>query len=31
VLSDGAMRSVWFADPDGNILNVEAVRVGVAV
>ncbi|MCG7285319.1 VOC family protein [Cellulomonas sp. ACRRI] len=23
VLTDGAMRSVWFADPDGNILNVE--------
>lgn len=27
VLVDGPMRSVWFADPDGNILNVEAVRV----
>jgi len=24
VLSDGAMRAAWFADPDGNILNVEA-------
>lgn len=22
VLSDGPMRAVWFADPDGNILNV---------
>ncbi|MEZ0447496.1 VOC family protein [Cellulomonas sp. ICMP 17802] len=21
--ADGSMRSVWFADPDGNILNVE--------
>ncbi len=26
VLTDGPMRSVWFADPDGNILNLEAVR-----
>lgn len=31
VLSDGPMRSVWFADPDGNILNAEAVRVAAAV
>ena len=31
VLRDGAMRSAWFADPDGNVLNVEAVRVGAAV
>lgn len=31
VLTDGPMRSVWFADPDGNILNVGAVRVGAAV
>ena len=31
VLTDGPMRSVWFADPDGNILNVEAVRVAAAV
>ena len=31
VLTDGPMRSVWFADPDGNILNVEAVRAGAAV
>ena len=23
VLSDGAMKAVWFADPDGNVLNVE--------
>ncbi|MHB1289394.1 VOC family protein [Georgenia sp.] len=22
VLTDGPMRAVWFADPDGNILNV---------
>lgn len=22
VLTDGSMRAVWFADPDGNILNV---------
>lgn len=25
VLTDGPMRAVWFADPDGNILNVETV------
>ncbi|WP_454051259.1 VOC family protein [Cellulomonas sp. Marseille-Q8402] len=31
VLSDNGMRSVWFADPDGNVLNVEAVRVAAAV
>lgn len=31
VLRDGPMRAVWFADPDGNILNVEAVREGAAV
>lgn len=31
VLSDGAMRSAWFADPDGNVLNVEAVRVTAGV
>ncbi len=31
VLTDGPMRSAWFADPDGNILNVEAVRVAAAV
>lgn len=23
VLSDGTMRAAWFADPDGNIINVE--------
>ena len=23
VLSDGTMRAAWFADPDGNVLNVE--------
>ncbi|WP_421741502.1 VOC family protein [Cellulomonas sp.] len=23
VLSDGDMRAAWFADPDGNVLNVE--------
>ena len=23
VLSDGEMRAAWFADPDGNVLNVE--------
>lgn len=23
VLTGGTMRSVWFADPDGNVLNVE--------
>lgn len=23
VLTSGSMKSVWFADPDGNILNVE--------
>ena len=27
VLTDGPMRSVWFADPDGNVLNVETVAV----
>lgn len=31
VLVDGAMRSAWFADPDGNVLNVEAIRVTAAV
>lgn len=31
VLTDGAMRAAWFADPDGNVLNVEAVRVSAAV
>lgn len=25
VLTEGAMRGVWFADPDGNVLNLEAV------
>jgi len=23
VLSDGSMKAAWFADPDGNILNIE--------
>lgn len=23
VLSDGTMKAAWFADPDGNVLNVE--------
>jgi catechol 2,3-dioxygenase-like lactoylglutathione lyase family enzyme len=23
VLSDGGMKAAWFADPDGNVLNVE--------
>lgn len=31
VLVDGPMRSAWFADPDGNVLNVEAIRVTAAV
>jgi catechol 2,3-dioxygenase-like lactoylglutathione lyase family enzyme len=31
VLVDGGMRAAWFADPDGNVLNVEAIRVAAAV
>jgi catechol 2,3-dioxygenase-like lactoylglutathione lyase family enzyme len=31
VLVDGSMRSAWFADPDGNVLNVEAIRVAAPV
>lgn len=27
VLREGPMRSVWFSDPDGNILNLESVSV----
>lgn len=23
VLSDGSMKAAWFADPDGNVLNIE--------
>jgi catechol 2,3-dioxygenase-like lactoylglutathione lyase family enzyme len=30
VLSDGGMRAVWFADPDGNVLNVETDPRGAA-
>lgn len=30
VLSDGAMRAAWFADPDGNVLNVETHPEGAA-
>jgi catechol 2,3-dioxygenase-like lactoylglutathione lyase family enzyme len=31
VLVDGPMRAAWFADPDGNVLNVEAIRVTASV
>lgn len=31
VLVDGLMRSAWFADPDGNVVNVESIRVAAAV
>ncbi|OZB89467.1 MAG: glyoxalase [Microbacterium sp. 14-71-5] len=27
VLEDGDMRSAWFADPDGNILNIETMSI----
>ena len=27
VLEDGRMRSAWFTDPDGNILNIETMTV----
>lgn len=30
VLSDGNMRAAWFADPDGNVLNVETHPEGAA-
>jgi len=30
VLSEGSMRSLWFADPDGNILNLEAAGAPAA-
>jgi catechol 2,3-dioxygenase-like lactoylglutathione lyase family enzyme len=31
VLVDGPMRAAWFADPDGNVLNVEAIRITASV
>ncbi|MBN9326149.1 MAG: glyoxalase [Cellulomonas sp. 73-145] len=27
VLDDGRMRSAWFSDPDGNILNIETMSI----